>query len=145
MNYKKLESNILKVLSGKNAEMIFSIFFIFDILKQHPLNMVIKSTIIISIFVILIFLKKNNYCNIFDVTTIAIFMLNIIIFLILFESNLDFIFVSIGLLLICLKVFFSKFISKTGNMKISLFIIEFSIFYFLIISQKIIYILNILE
>jgi hypothetical protein len=44
-----------------------------------------------------------------------------------------------------LKVFFSKFISKTGNMKISLFIIEFSIFYFLIISQKIIYILNILE
>ena len=145
MNYKKLKSNILKVLSGKNVEMFFSIFLIFDILKQHPLNMVIKSTIIISILVILIFLKKNNYCNIFDMTTIAIFMLNIIIFLILFESNLDFIFVSIGLLLICLKVFFSKFISKTCNMKISLFIIEFSTFYFLIISQKIIYILNILE
>ena len=145
MNYKKLKSNILKVLSRKNAEMVFPIFFIFDILKQHPLNMVIKSTIIISIFVILIFLKKKKYCKIFDMTTIAIFILNIIIFLILFESNLNFIFVSIGLLLICLKVFFSKFISKTGNMKISLFIIEFSIFYFLIISQKIIYILNILE
>ena len=144
MNYKKLKSNILKVLSGKNDEMVFSIFFIFGILKQHPLNMVIKSTIIISILVILILLKKK-YCNIFDIITIAIFMLNIIIFLILFESNLDFIFVSIGFLLICLKVFFSKFISKTCNMKISLFIIEFSTFYFLIISQKIIYILNILE
>ena len=88
---------------------------------------------------------KNKIFKNLGIITILLFILNIIVFLFLFTTKYEIFLVFIGLIIIIIKVFSDQFISDSYKYKLNFFIIEFSIFFLLIISQKIINILNILQ
>jgi hypothetical protein len=63
---------------------------------------------------------------------------NVIVFVLLFETIYSFVFALLGLGLLLIKVFFDSYFSRQNQLRVSLFIFEFGVFYFLILMQRLI-------
>ena len=98
----------------------------------------------LSLLSIMVSKDKNNP-RIFNILTLILIIANVIVFLFLFRSEFEIILVFLGLFVICIKVFLNDVLTDIHKKQLSIFIIEYLIFFLLIISQKIINILNILD
>jgi len=146
MSLKSLISNPLKKVSQdlkENLELI--LLFIGTFIIVFSWNIFIQLSIIGLFFILLLLNQYRKHDEFSKKIMLGIIFLGLVLFILLIDSRLEIFLVYAGLLILCVKVFLTKFIPIEYKNKINYLIIEFALFYILIISQKIITILNFLQ
>jgi hypothetical protein len=146
MSLKSLISNPLKKVSQdlkENLELI--LLFIGTFIIVFSWNIFIQLSIIGLFFILLLLNQYRKHDEFSKKIMLGIIFLGLVLFILLIDSRLEIFLVYVGLLILCVKVFLTKFIPIEYKNKINYLIIEFALFYILIISQKIITILNFLQ
>lgn len=143
IKYNSKTINSLSDIIRHDIEFSFLILGLIIIIL--PVQFITKIVIIFVLFFILMLLQFKMHTEFSNKYAQVTILFGLIIFLYMFGSRYEIYLVFIGLMIICLRVFLYNKISNDYSRKMNYFVLEFTVFYLLIISQKIITILNLLQ
>ena len=144
MKSKKSSKKSLDLMQQVKDHMeIFFLLIGFCILLL-PVNRFIQFNLIFVCFLLFLGMQHVFHRSNAKMITLSLLLIGLLIFLLLFGSDYEIYLVFMGLFILVFKVFFTIRLPVDYKGKVNYFIVEFALFYLLIISQKIITILNFL-